>query len=100
MLIEFPQLKIVGCGCPGGDTARFRAICCVGQDQLNSTPFCIREFRMGVQAGALRIRRRITSGTNVIGVLEVWPLICSAAVAVGAITMIAVMLYNDWSAPY
>jgi hypothetical protein len=31
-------------------------------------------------------------------ILEVWPMFCAATVAAGAMTMIAVMLYNDWSA--
>ena len=36
----------------------------------------------------------------VIAILEELPMICAAAVAVGAIIMMAVMLYNEWSAPY
>jgi hypothetical protein len=36
----------------------------------------------------------------VIAALEDWALICSVAVAAGAMIMVAAMLYNDWSAPY
>ena len=36
----------------------------------------------------------------VIAILDTWPLICAATVAASAMTMIAVMLYNEWSAPY
>ena len=52
------------------------------------------------QAGASRTRQRINGRAVVIAILEAWPLICAAAVAAGAMIMIAVMLYNDWSAPY
>ena len=34
----------------------------------------------------------------VIAILEEWSLICFVAVATGAMIMIAVMLYNGWSA--
>ena len=33
----------------------------------------------------------------VIATLEGWALICSVAVASGAMIMVAAMLYNDWS---
>jgi hypothetical protein len=36
----------------------------------------------------------------VIAIRETWPLICTAAVAVCAMTMMAVALYTEWSAPY
>jgi hypothetical protein len=36
----------------------------------------------------------------VIAILEEWSLICTAVVAAGAITMMAVTLYTEWSAPY
>ena len=34
----------------------------------------------------------------VIAILEEWSLICMVAVATGAMIMVAVMLYNEWSA--
>ena len=52
------------------------------------------------QAGDLRTRQRIRGGRIVIAILEEWPMIFAAAVAVGAMIMIAVMLYSEWSAPY
>jgi len=36
----------------------------------------------------------------VIAFLDTRPLICTAVVAACAMTMMAVMLYNEWSAPY
>ena len=35
----------------------------------------------------------------VIAILDTWPLICTAVVAACAMTTMAVMLYNEWSAP-
>ena len=55
---------------------------------------------MGVAGWRVAHKTKDHERANVIAVLEVWPLICSAAVAVGAMIMIAIMLYNDWSAPY
>jgi hypothetical protein len=36
----------------------------------------------------------------VIAILETWALICTVVVAACAMTMMAVALYNEWSAPY
>ena len=36
----------------------------------------------------------------VIAILEEWPMIFAAMVAIGAMITIAVMLYHEWSAPY
>ena len=50
-----------------------------------------RSFRMGV-AGS----KRISGRAAVVAVLEELPGICSLAVAASALTMIGIMLYNDW----
>ena len=54
---------------------------------------------MGV-AGWRFAHKKDNGRAVVIAILEVWPMFCAAAVVAGAMTMIAVMLYNDWSAPY
>ena len=55
-----------------------------------------RRFRMG-EAGR-RFAKTKYGRAVVIAILEEWSLICFVAVATGAMIMIAVMLYNGWSA--
>ena len=55
---------------------------------------------MGVAGWRFAHKTKDHGRANVIAILEVGPLICAVAVAAGAMIMIAVMLYNDWSAPY
>ena len=59
-----------------------------------------RRFRMGVAGWRFAHKSKDNGRANVIAILEEWPMIFAAAVAVGAMIMIAVMLYNEWSAPY
>ena len=55
---------------------------------------------MGVAGWRFAHKTKDNGRAVVIAILEVWPMFCAAAVAAGAMTMIAVMLYNEWSAPY
>ena len=55
---------------------------------------------MGVAGWRFAHKTKDNGRAVVIAILEAWPLICAATVAAGAMIMIAVMLYNDWSAPY
>ena len=55
---------------------------------------------MGVAGWRFAHKTKDNRRAVVIAILETWPLICTAAVAAGAITMMAVTLYNEWSAPY
>jgi hypothetical protein len=59
-----------------------------------------RRFRMGVAGWRFAHKTKDQGRTNVIAILEEWPMIFAAVVAVGAMIMIAVMLYSEWSAPY
>ncbi len=59
-----------------------------------------RRFRMGVAGWRFAHKTKDNGRAVVIAILETWPLICAATVAASAMTMIAVMLYNEWSAPY
>ena len=59
-----------------------------------------RRFRMGVAGWRFAHKTKDNGRAVVIAVLEVWPMICAATVAAGAMIMMAVMLYNEWSAPY
>ena len=59
-----------------------------------------RRFRMGVAGWRFAHRTKDNGRAVVIAIIETWPLICAATVAASAMTMIAVMLYNEWSAPY
>jgi len=59
-----------------------------------------RRYRMGVAGWRFAHKTKDNGRAIVIAVLETWPLICTAAVAACAMTMMAVMLYNEWSAPY
>jgi hypothetical protein len=50
-----------------------------------------------------KLHRRLDSSASwwraiVIAILEEWPVICSVAVAAGAMIMVGIMLYNDWPA--
>ena len=53
---------------------------------------------MGVAGWRFANKTKDNGRAVVIAILEEWPLICSVAVAAGAMIMVAVMLYNDWSA--
>jgi hypothetical protein len=55
---------------------------------------------MGVAGRRFAPKTKENGRAVVIAFLETWPLICAAAVAAGAIIMIAAMLYNEWSALY
>ena len=55
---------------------------------------------MGVAGWRFAHNTKDSKRAVVIAILETWPLICTAAVAACAMTMMAVMLYNEWSAPY
>ena len=55
---------------------------------------------MGVAGWRFANKTKENGWAVVIAFLETWPLICAAAVAAGAMIMIAVMLYNELSAPY
>jgi hypothetical protein len=55
---------------------------------------------MGVAGWRFAHKTKDQGRTNVIAILEEWPMIFAAVVAVGAMIMIAVMLYSEWSAPY
>ena len=55
---------------------------------------------MGVAGWRFAHKTKDHGRTNVIAILEEWPMIFAAVVAVGAMIMIAVMLYSEWSAPY
>ena len=55
---------------------------------------------MGVAGWRFAHKTKDNGRAVVTTVLEIWPMICAAAVAAGSMIMIAVMLYNDWSAPY
>jgi hypothetical protein len=55
---------------------------------------------MGAAGWRFANKTRSNGRAVVIAMLEELPLICAAAVAAGAMIMIAVMLYNDWSTPY
>jgi hypothetical protein len=57
-----------------------------------------RRFRMGVAGWRFANKTKDNGRAVVIAILEEWSLICLVAVATGAMIMIAVMLYNDWSA--
>ena len=51
---------------------------------------------MGVAGWRFAHTKRNPGGrAAVVAVLEVWPAICSVAVAVGSMIMIGIMLYND-----
>jgi hypothetical protein len=51
---------------------------------------------MGVAGSRLAQRKRISGRAAVVAVLEELPVICSLAVAASSLTMIGIMLYNDW----
>ena len=53
---------------------------------------------MGVAGWPFAHKTKDNGRSVVIAILEVWPMFCAAAVAAGAMIMIAVMLYNEWSA--
>ena len=53
---------------------------------------------MGVAGWRFAHKTKDNGRAVVVAILEAWPLICAAAVAAGAMIMIAVMLYNEWSA--
>ena len=55
---------------------------------------------MGVAGWRFAHKTKDNGRAVVIAILETWPLICTAVVAACAMTMMAVMLYNEWSAPY
>ena len=55
---------------------------------------------MGVAGWRFAHKTKNNGRAVVIAILEEWPMICAAVVAVGAMIMIAIMLYNEWSAPY
>jgi hypothetical protein len=55
---------------------------------------------MGVAGWRFAHKTKDNGRAIVIAILETWPLICTAAVAACAMIMMAVMLYNELSAPY
>jgi hypothetical protein len=55
---------------------------------------------MGVAGWRFAHKTKDNGRAVVIAILEEWPMICAAAVAASAMIMIAVMLYNEFSAPY
>ena len=54
---------------------------------------------MGVAGWRFAHKTKDNGRAVVIAIFEEWPMIFAAAVAAGAMIMIAVMLYNEWSAP-
>ena len=56
-----------------------------------------RRFRMGLAGWRFANKTKDNERAAVIAALEDWALICSVAVASGAMIMVAAMLYNDWS---
>ena len=54
---------------------------------------------MGVGVAGWRfahIKRSLSGRAAVVAVIEELPVICSLAVAAGAMIMVGIMLYNDW----
>ena len=59
-----------------------------------------RRSRMGVAGWRFAHNTKDNRRAVVIAILETWPLICTVVVAACAMTMMAVTLYNEWSASY
>jgi hypothetical protein len=55
---------------------------------------------MGVAGWRFSHKTKDNGRAIVIAILETWPLICTVAVAACAMIMMAVMLYNELSAPH
>jgi hypothetical protein len=53
---------------------------------------------MGVAGWRFANKANNNGRAVVIAILEEWPVICSVAVAAGAMIMAGIMLYNDWPA--
>ena len=55
---------------------------------------------MGVAGWRFAHNTKDSRRAVVIAIRETWPLICTAMVAICAMTMMAVTLYSEWSTPY
>jgi len=55
---------------------------------------------MGVAGWRFVHKTKDNGRAVIIAIVETWPLICTAAVAVCAMSMLAAALYHEWSAPY
>ena len=55
---------------------------------------------MGVAGWRFAHKTKDSGRAVVIAILEEWPMIFAAMVAIGAMITIAVVLYHEWSAPY